>query len=121
VFGRDPEWVSVGGKPLDVPEKFIWKGVMLQDLPNAAFVIGYTSASWTLGASTTAKLVCRLLKNLDKNRQTSVVPRLEDGEHIKPMPLLSLNSTYVEKARGMMPKAGNAGPWKPRQNYLTDY
>lgn len=48
--------VSVDGKPYNVPEKYVWKGVMLQDLPNAAFVIGYVDASWTLGADATAQV-----------------------------------------------------------------
>ncbi|KAK5016530.1 hypothetical protein LTR16_002631 [Cryomyces antarcticus] len=57
----------VDGKPIDVSERSLWKGVMLQDLPNAAFVIRYTIALWTLGADTTAKLVVRLLKHMDIN------------------------------------------------------
>jgi cation diffusion facilitator CzcD-associated flavoprotein CzcO len=35
---------SVDGEKLVVPDKFLWKGVMLQDLPNASFVVGYTNA-----------------------------------------------------------------------------
>lgn len=33
--------VTVNEKPYNVPEKFVWKGVMLEDLPNLAFVIGF--------------------------------------------------------------------------------
>jgi hypothetical protein len=35
-------------------------------------------------------------------------------------PLLDLDSGYVVRAAHEMPKAGNRGPWKVRQNYLTD-
>jgi hypothetical protein len=113
--------ISVDGKPLDVPTKFMWKGVMLQDLPNIAFVIGYTNASWTLGADATAQVVCRLLKHMDSLKATSAVPRLPDGQKVKPQPVLNLNSTYIEKAKGLLPKAGDVAPWLPRANYLTDY
>jgi cation diffusion facilitator CzcD-associated flavoprotein CzcO len=113
--------ISVDGEPVDVSTKFMWKGVMLQDLPNAAFVIGYTNASWTLGADATAQLVCRLLKRMDSLNVTSAVPRLPDGKKIKPTPVLNLSSTYIEKGKGQLPKAGNAAPWLPRVNYLSDY
>ena len=33
--------VSVDGETFNVPQKYVWKGVMMEDLPNAAFVIGY--------------------------------------------------------------------------------
>lgn len=41
---------AIDGKPVSIPQKLLWKGCMLQDLPNAVAVIGYTNASWTLGA-----------------------------------------------------------------------
>jgi cation diffusion facilitator CzcD-associated flavoprotein CzcO len=113
--------ISVNRQPFDVSSKFMWKGMMLQDLPNAAFVIGYTNASWTLGADATAQAVCRLLKYLDSHKMESAVPRIPDGQKIKPTPVMNLSSTYVEKAKGQLPKAGNVAPWRPRANYLTDY
>lgn len=41
---------AVDGKPVSIPSKLLWKGCMIQDMPNAISVIGYTNASWTLGA-----------------------------------------------------------------------
>ncbi|KAI9052029.1 hypothetical protein LZ554_004283 [Drepanopeziza brunnea f. sp. 'monogermtubi'] len=113
--------VTVDGAPVNFADKFVWKGVMMQDIPNAALVIGYTNASWTLGADATAVLVCRLLKHMDANKETSAVPRLGRETKITASPMLNLNSTYIEKAKGELPKAGDVGPWKPRKNYLTDY
>lgn len=113
--------VSVDGKPINFPDKYVWKGVMLQDVPNAAIVIGYTNASWTLGADATARLVCRLLKHMEEKGQTSATPRIEQGLQMKPQNMLNLNSTYIEKAKGALPKAGTVGPWKPRSNYFVDY
>jgi cation diffusion facilitator CzcD-associated flavoprotein CzcO len=113
--------ISVDRKPIDVSTKFMWKGVMLQDVPNAAFVIGYTNASWTLGADATAQTVCRLLKHMDSHNASSAVPRVPSGQKIKPTPVLNLNSTYIEKSKGQLPKAGDVGPWQPRANYLADY
>jgi len=113
--------ISVDRKPIDVSTKFMWKGVMLQDMPNAAFVIGYTNASWTLGADATAQTVCRLLKHMDSHNASSAVPRVPSGQKLKPTPVLNLTSTYIEKAKGQFPKAGDVGPWQPRANYFVDY
>jgi cation diffusion facilitator CzcD-associated flavoprotein CzcO len=113
--------LSVDGKPINVGEKFMWKGMMLQDLPNTAFVIGYTNASWTLGADATAQHVTRLLKYIDSQGMTSATPRVGKGEKLSVNPVLNLSSTYIEKAKGLLPKAGDAGPWRPRNNYLTDH
>ena len=108
------------GEAVDIGRKFLWKGVMLQDVPNLSFVIGYTNASWTLGADATALLITRLLKFMEKNGWGSTVPRLEDPETLNQVPVLNLSSTYVKRAMDQMPKAGDKGQWKARDNYFTD-
>ncbi|KAH7042663.1 hypothetical protein B0J12DRAFT_204976 [Macrophomina phaseolina] len=110
----------VDGQEVNPGQKFIWKGLMLQDVPNAAFVIGYTNASWTLGADATAQLVTRLIGHMRQKGMTSAVPRIGSSEDLQPIPVLNLNSTYVEKAKDVMPKAGDKGPWMPRRSYFTD-
>ena len=112
--------ISVDNVPVIVGEKFLWKGVMLQDLPNMATVIGYTNASWTLGADATALLVCRLLKTMTAKGVTSAVPRLEDTEGMKSVPVLNLSSTYVVRGAKDLPKAGDKAPWLPRSTYFSD-
>ena len=87
--------IAVDNVPVTISENFLWKGVMLQDLPNMAAVIGYTNTSWTLGADATALLVCRLLKTMTTKGLTSAVPRVEDTKDMKSVPALNLSSTYV--------------------------
>ncbi|KAK5122408.1 hypothetical protein LTR85_003992 [Meristemomyces frigidus] len=114
--------LSIDDKPYNVAEKFIWKGVMLEDLPNAAFVIGYVDASWTLGADATAQLMCRMMKQMRKEHVVEVVPRRSEAEKrtMTEEPLLRLTSTYVRKAKDMLPKAGSSGQWKARSYYYKD-
>jgi cation diffusion facilitator CzcD-associated flavoprotein CzcO len=111
---------TVDGVPYDIPSKYMWKGVMLQDLPNACFVIGYTNASWTLGADATAQLTCRLINLMKSKGAGAAVPRLADAKSMKPLPMLNLNSTYIKKAMDVMPKTGSSGQWKPRVIYFED-
>ncbi len=112
--------ISVDGVKVNPADKFVWKSVMIQDIPNACLVIGYTNASWTLGADATALLVCRLIKHMQKNSQSSAVPRVSE-KGMQRKPLLNLNSTYIEKAKGALPSAGDVAPWKARDNYMTDF
>lgn len=112
--------ISVDHRRIDITKKFLWKGVMVQDVPNLATVIGYTNASWTLGADATAQLVCRLLKLMRDEGVTAAVPRCEDAGSMRVMPVLDLNSTYVERGKGDLPRAGSRGPWRPRKAYWRD-
>lgn len=112
--------ISVDNTPIKIGEKFLWKGVMLQDLPNMATVIGYTNASWTLGADATALFVVRLLKYLSDNCITAAVPRLEHPEKMKSTAAMNLSSTYVVKGMKEIPKAGDKAPWLPRSTYFSD-
>src|SRR3712207_7176439 len=45
--------------------------MMLSDVPNYAFAIGYTNASWTLKADLTSEYVCRLLEHMDRDRKST--------------------------------------------------
>ena len=110
----------VDGARVDVATRFLWKSIMLQDVPNMATVIGYTNASWTLGADATALSVCRLIKTMKKKNATSATPRAKDPEKLSVVSVLNLNSTYVEKGKGEMPKAATTAPWKPRSTYFAD-
>jgi cation diffusion facilitator CzcD-associated flavoprotein CzcO len=114
--------VLVDDKPYNVPDHFVWKGIMLEDLPNCAFVIGYVDASWTLGADATAQMVCRMLKQMDKEGVVEVVPRRtqEEKASMQETPLLRLSSTYIRRAKDILPKAGDRGQWKARSYYFKD-
>jgi len=112
--------ISVDGDRFDISTKYMWKGMMLHDLPNASLVLGYTNASWTLGADATAQTICRLLNEMERKGAGAVVPRVANVDEMKSLPVLDLNSTYIKKGEGILPKTGDSGPWKPRSNYFND-
>ncbi|KAJ4156440.1 hypothetical protein NW754_008071 [Fusarium falciforme] len=112
--------VSVDGQAVDFSKKFLWKGFMLQDLPNLALVIGYVNASWTLGAEITGKAVVRILHQIKRECALSATPRLEHPERMQPRPLFQISATYVRDADSKFPQGGT-GPWAHRWNYLPDY
>src|SRR6185369_8421873 len=53
--------------PVELPKTFVYKGMMFSDIPNLAFAVGYTNASWTLKCDLTAEYVCRLLNHIDQH------------------------------------------------------
>ena len=48
------------GMPVELTDTMAYKGMMLTDMPNMAFTIGYTNASWTLKADLVSEFVCRV-------------------------------------------------------------
>ncbi|KAJ5281265.1 hypothetical protein N7478_006637 [Penicillium angulare] len=114
--------IAVDGVPILASEKYAWRGTMLQDMPNAAFLVGYINASWTPGADAASVLVCRLLKKIEECGAKAVVPRLSPSEEdcMRSSRMMGLSSTYVVTADGVLPKAGDRGPWKARDNYFED-
>jgi len=111
--------LSVDGEEADVPKAFTYKGMMLSEIPNFAFTVGYTNASWTLKADLTAEYVCRLLNHMDAAGQSVAMPRVSDPEMTEE-PLLDFTSGYVQRSLSRLPKQGSKEPWKLRQNYPVD-
>jgi hypothetical protein len=91
---------------------------MLSDVPNMAFAVGYTNASWTLKCELTCEYVCRLLNYMDEHGYEVATPRPDPS--IEPEPLIDFNSGYVLRAIHMFPKQGAEPPWKLFQNYPRD-
>ncbi len=110
--------LTVDGAAVKVPETMAYKALMLSGVPNFAFTIGYTNASWTLKADLVAEFVCRLLAHMDAHGHRSVVPQPDEG--IGQAPFMDFSSGYVLRALDALPKQGDREPWKLRQNYLYD-
>ncbi|WP_190192370.1 flavin-containing monooxygenase [Streptomyces minutiscleroticus] len=108
----------VDGRAVDLAEQFVWRGAMLTGVPNLALCIGYTNASWTLRADLTHRLVCRVLRHMERRDLAAVVP--EPDRPLAGRPLLDLASGYVRRSVGAFPRQGDRGPWRLRQNYLLD-
>ena len=109
----------VDGREVDLPETMAYKGMMLSGVPNCAFTVGYTNASWTLKADLTSEYVCRLLAHMDAHAYRISVPELTDPA-VSAEPLLDFSSGYVLRSLGQFPSQGSKQPWRLRQNYLFD-
>jgi cation diffusion facilitator CzcD-associated flavoprotein CzcO len=111
--------VSVDGQATDLSKAMTYKGMMLSDVPNFAFTLGYTNASWTLKADLTAEYICRLLAHMDAHGYRRCVPRVTDPSIVEE-PLMPLMAGYVLRSVDQLPKQGSKEPWKLRMNYPID-
>jgi cation diffusion facilitator CzcD-associated flavoprotein CzcO len=111
--------MAVDGEPVDVSERMAYKGMMLSGVPNCAFTVGYTNASWTLKADLTSEYVCRVLAHMDAHGFDKSVPEVP-ANGVEELPLLDFTSGYVLRSLDDFPKQGSVEPWKLRQNYVLD-
>jgi cation diffusion facilitator CzcD-associated flavoprotein CzcO len=110
--------LGLDGEPVRTPDKLIYKGMMLSDVPNLFIAFGYTNASWTLRSDLTARSVCRLLNRMERRGARVCVARAKAD--VEPRPVMDLTSGYVKRAEAMLPKQGDREPWRVPQNYLRD-
>ncbi|MCW2850935.1 MAG: dependent oxidoreductase [Nocardioides sp.] len=108
----------VDGVPVELSRTMAYKALMLSGVPNFAYTIGYTNASWTLKADLVADYVCRLLRHLDETGATTVMPVPDPS--VGEQPFLDFNAGYVLRALDELPKQGDRAPWLLKQNYVTD-
>ena len=117
LFGKMKLFVD--GKEFNAHEKMIYRGVLLEDLPNAGMVFGYTNASWTLKADLITEWMCRLLNHMDATGNKIVIPKNFDSS-VEHRPFVDMQSGYVQRAMDKAPQQGSKLPWKLYQNYALD-
>jgi cation diffusion facilitator CzcD-associated flavoprotein CzcO len=110
--------LEVDGRRLQPNETMVYKGMMFGDVPNLAFAIGYTNASWTLKCDLTSEYVCRLLNHMDRRGLAICVPRADPS--VEAEPLLDFTSGYVRRSIDQFPRQGSRIPWRVYQNYALD-
>ena len=108
----------VDGKPVDLRDRMAYRALMFSGVPNFAFTIGYTNASWTLKADLVADYVCRLLGHLDARGHRTAVPVPDAG--VGEAPFMDFTPGYVKRSEHLLPKQGDREPWRLRQNYFAD-
>jgi len=93
--------------------------MMFSGVPNLAFALGYTNASWTLKCDLVAEYVCRLLNHMDQRGYGQCTPREPDAS-VAREPAIDLTSGYVQRSIDKFPKQGSRTPWRLHQNYARD-
>lgn len=111
--------VSLDGADIKPHDRFAYKAHLLEDVPNLAWCIGYTNASWTLRADITARATAALISYMRENGYTHAYPHRGP----EPMPekhAWDLQAGYVLRAPEALPKSGTKRPWNIRQDWVLD-
>ncbi|MFF0270788.1 flavin-containing monooxygenase [Kribbella sp. NPDC004536] len=113
--------LTVDGWTVKPGDRFVYKGMMLDGVPNLAWCIGYTNNSWTLRSDLTSQYVCRLLNYMTTTKSRICRADVPPTDYDAPRrPVVDLTSGYVRRAADILPRQGTHGPWRLRQNYPRD-
>ncbi|OYO13403.1 FAD-containing monooxygenase EthA [Enemella evansiae] len=111
--------VRVDGNPVDFSEHVAYRGLMLNDIPNFAYAVGYTNASWTLKIGLLGEYFARLLAHMDA--EGWAVCRAElPADGLDTLPLLDFGAGYVQRSLASLPRQGDRGPWRTSTDYRDD-
>jgi len=106
---------TVDGDPVDFTRHVTWRGIMINGLPNMAYVFGYFRHSWTLRVDLVSDLVIRLLAHMRDKGATVVVPTLRPQDADMPLRPFSdpenFNPGYVMRSQHILYKQGDREPW----------
>ncbi|GGO00091.1 flavin-containing monooxygenase [Nocardia rhizosphaerihabitans] len=111
--------LAVDGAQIELPDHVVYKTLMLSDVPNFAFTVGYVNNSWTLKADLVAQWFCRLLAHMDQNGYSTVTPVVAQAS----MPLsdyIAMDTGYINRGMPLFPKQGDSGPWLAPQDFNRD-
>jgi cation diffusion facilitator CzcD-associated flavoprotein CzcO len=111
--------MDVDGRPVEISEKVAFRGMMLDGLPNLAFLIGYTNASWTLKVGLVCEHFCRILAHMDELGADTCVVELP-YPNMQTRPLLDFKAGYVQRSLQELPRQGMHSPWELAMSFKTD-
>ncbi|WP_417544709.1 flavin-containing monooxygenase [Marinobacter sp.] len=111
---------KVDGEEVILKNKVVYKSVMVEGVPNAGIIFGYTNISWTLKVDIASEYLCRLINHMDRRGMRVAVARDTGNSLGEDTVMGSLNAGYIKRAADRLPRQGTHGPWKSSQNYLED-
>ena len=112
--------LSVDGQAVDMRNRLTYKGVLMEGVPNMAWVFGYTNAAWTLKSDLSGFYIGRLLKHMRESSYGVFLPLDRDGCVADESVMAALQSGYVARADHLLPRQGTRYPWRLLNDYERD-
>jgi monooxygenase len=110
----------VDGEPVRTGERHVYKGMMIDGVPNLLAIFGYTNASWTLKADIVCEHFVRMIAHMDAKQLKTVTPRARGIQRTDQTVMGSLASGYVRRGADKLPRQGDKAPWTVLNDYLRD-
>jgi monooxygenase len=109
----------VDGEPVVAADRIGYKAMMLEGVPNMAFAVGYTNASWTLKVDLVSAYVARIVAFMAASGYRTVTPR-RPAEPMGTVPFTDMTSGYFQRSLDMLPRQGDRAPWRLQQHFFKD-
>ena len=97
-----------------------YKGTLIEDVPNFAYLFGYTNAPWTLKIDLSSDYICRLINELDIRQMTAVKPVAPANEKTSNSIVHGMRSGYVQRGDWVLPRQGKSTEWFVSHNFEKD-
>jgi monooxygenase len=115
---------NIDDAPVDMAKRVSYRGMMIEGVPNMAFIYGYYRSSWTLRADLVCEFICRVLAHMEKVGAKTVEPRLraEDAD-MQRLPWTdpnNFNAGYVMRSQHQMHMRGDRMPWQHHFEYQEE-
>jgi len=111
--------LKIDEQKININNSYVYKSVLLSDVPNFAVILGYTNASWTLKADLAAEYICKHINYMEENGYKKSMPSYTD-EPVR-IPIMSdLKAGYIKRVEEKLPSTSNKHPWNAANNYLKD-
>ncbi len=112
--------LQIDSKPVDLPKKLTYKGILIQDVPNYGWIFGYTNAPWTLKSDIGGQYLCRLFRHMQSHGLTVATP-VDRAHSLSDTGMLDeFAPGYINRAKDRMPRQGKQAPWKVTMHYGKD-
>jgi cation diffusion facilitator CzcD-associated flavoprotein CzcO len=112
--------VSVDGEACHPEQRMIYKGVLVEGVPNLAAIFGYINFPWTAKVDLSGAWLARLFGYLDEHGAHVVVARDRDGRALDTSIMDRLQSGYVRRGAAGLPRQGSTAPWQVTHDYRKD-
>ncbi|AZA10754.1 alpha/beta fold hydrolase [Corynebacterium gerontici] len=110
--------IEVDSKHIDPGQHIAWRGMMLDEVPNLSFTLGYVNDSYTLRAELVGEFLARILQHLRAEGFTEATPTRP--AQFEPQRIIDLDSGYVRRGIHAFPVVSDTAPWTLRNNYAQE-
>lgn len=112
--------ISVDDSVVNPKDKMSYQAVLIEDLPNFAYLFGYTNTPWTLKIDLACDYVCRLINEMDIRQMTAVKPVCERAENTGKSIVHGMQSGYIQRGDWVFPRQGKSEDWFVCHNLEKD-
>ena len=112
--------LSIDNQNLDLSKHMTYKGVLAENIPNIAWIFGYTNAPWTLKADLAAHYLCRLFNHMDQHNYQVAVANNQTEKPLNETVMDEISAGYVQRAKDVLPRQGQSHPWRVLNKYEVD-